>query len=146
MTISKPLTTPCIGKCSTVFGDSVCRGCQRFVHEVIDWNRYNDDQKHIIWQRLDEYLYIILPQFVRIYDPRKVFVAVERYQLPQRSQNLWRNIYNLIRFKEKYGVNIEECGFSLRDNFSLPVIEQQLHELSTAFYERDFVRAQTFSI
>ena len=25
--------TPCIGLCSTVFGDSVCRGCLRFVHE-----------------------------------------------------------------------------------------------------------------
>ncbi|MEC7008614.1 MAG: DUF1289 domain-containing protein, partial [Pseudomonadota bacterium] len=34
----KPIKTPCIGVCSTGIGDSVCRGCKRFSHEVIHWN------------------------------------------------------------------------------------------------------------
>lgn len=142
MTSSKPLTTPCIGMCSTVFGDSVCRGCMRFVHEVIDWNRYTEEQKKIIWRRLDEHLYIILPQFVRIYDPRKVLAASSRYQIPQPSHNLWRCVYNLIRFKDKRAVDFDECGFRLKQDCTLLDIDQQLYQLSAAFYERDFLRAQ----
>src|SRR5690606_34582642 len=45
--------TPCIGVCSTTFGDTVCRGCKRFLHEIVDWNRYSDAQKMLVWQRLD---------------------------------------------------------------------------------------------
>ncbi|WP_366536212.1 DUF1289 domain-containing protein, partial [Acinetobacter baumannii] len=29
--------TPCAGRCSTVFGDQVCRGCRRFNHEPRNW-------------------------------------------------------------------------------------------------------------
>ncbi|WP_317135104.1 DUF1289 domain-containing protein [Piscirickettsia litoralis] len=37
--------TPCVGLCSTVYGDDVCRGCKRFYHEIIDWNQYDINQK-----------------------------------------------------------------------------------------------------
>ena len=43
--MTKSLKTPCIGVCSTVFGDDVCRGCKRFQHEVIQWNSYSDPEK-----------------------------------------------------------------------------------------------------
>lgn len=44
--------TPCIGICSTTYGGDVCRGCKRFAHEVINWNRYDDQQKELVWARL----------------------------------------------------------------------------------------------
>ncbi|MCA4075779.1 DUF1289 domain-containing protein, partial [Pseudomonas kurunegalensis] len=34
---NKSIKTPCVGLCSTVYGDTVCRGCKRFHHEVINW-------------------------------------------------------------------------------------------------------------
>ena len=43
--LHSPVKTPCIGVCSTGIGDSVCRGCKRFSHEVIDWNSYSQEQK-----------------------------------------------------------------------------------------------------
>ena len=43
------IRTPCIGVCSTVFGDTVCRGCRRFSHEVVNWNAYTDEQKTIVY-------------------------------------------------------------------------------------------------
>jgi uncharacterized protein len=89
--------TPCVGLCSTVFGDSVCRGCMRFVHEVIDWNKYNAAQKQIIWQRLDEHLRVILPQFVKIYDPRKIVAHLQQQHIIYDDKNLWRGIYSLLR-------------------------------------------------
>ncbi|MCF8976542.1 DUF1289 domain-containing protein, partial [Pseudomonas edaphica] len=31
---NQAIKTPCVGLCSTVYGDLVCRGCKRFHHEV----------------------------------------------------------------------------------------------------------------
>ncbi|MCC5871471.1 MAG: DUF1289 domain-containing protein [Gammaproteobacteria bacterium] len=44
--------TPCAGRCSTTYGDLVCRGCKRFAHEIVAWNRYDDAAKDAVWQRL----------------------------------------------------------------------------------------------
>ncbi|MEM6999589.1 MAG: DUF1289 domain-containing protein [Pseudomonadota bacterium] len=44
--------TPCVGICSTTYGDLVCRGCKRFAHEIVSWNTYDDGQRDQIWQRL----------------------------------------------------------------------------------------------
>ncbi len=48
--------SPCIGICSTTYGDFVCRGCKRFAHEVTGWNRYTAAQREIIWERLSTLL------------------------------------------------------------------------------------------
>ena len=48
--------SPCIGVCSTTYGDFVCRGCKRFAHEVVGWNRFSDAQREIVWERLSELL------------------------------------------------------------------------------------------
>ena len=52
----KPIKTPCIGVCSTGIGDSVCRGCKRFSHEVINWNGYTQDEKRFVDKRLSGFL------------------------------------------------------------------------------------------
>ena len=44
--------TPCAGRCSTTYGDLVCRGCKRFAHEIVAWNRYDEVAKDAVWQRL----------------------------------------------------------------------------------------------
>ncbi len=143
MTATKSLTTtPCVGLCSTVFGDSVCRGCMRFVHEVIDWNRYNEEQKKLIWRRLDEHLGIILPQFVRIYDPLKVISLMQQHHIPYRADRIWRCVYDLIRTSEKRFFSLDDCGFRMKADYQLTDIHEQLYTLASAYYERDFLRAR----
>jgi predicted Fe-S protein YdhL (DUF1289 family) len=44
--------TPCIGICSTTYGDLVCRGCKRFAHEIVAWNGFDPDQRRLVWERL----------------------------------------------------------------------------------------------
>ena len=51
--MNRSVKTPCIGVCSTVFGDDVCRGCKRFQHEVIQWNSYSDSEKGSVLNRLE---------------------------------------------------------------------------------------------
>ena len=60
--------TPCIGICSTGIGDSVCRGCKRFAHEVIHWNSYTQDQQQLIINRIDHFMQQIVSNKIDIYD------------------------------------------------------------------------------
>ena len=48
-----PTGSPCIGVCSTTYGDLVCRGCYRFAHEISEWNGYSDAQRVRVQRRLD---------------------------------------------------------------------------------------------
>ena len=43
--MQKKTRTPCVGICSTTYGDEVCRGCKRFYFEVINWNKYDENEK-----------------------------------------------------------------------------------------------------
>ncbi|MCB1673419.1 MAG: DUF1289 domain-containing protein [Moraxellaceae bacterium] len=139
MPSSRP-KTPCIGLCSTVFGDSVCRGCMRFVHEVIDWNKYYPEQKQIVWQRLDDHLRVILPQFVKIYDPRKIVAHLQMQRIVYDDKNLWRGIYSLLRLHDKGFIVLEDLGFTVKENYQWTLIQQQLYQLASAHYQKDFAR------
>lgn len=44
--------SPCVGRCSTVLGDDVCRGCGRTFEEVCTWNTMSDEEKTLINLRL----------------------------------------------------------------------------------------------
>ncbi len=132
--------TPCVGLCSTVFGDTVCRGCMRFVHEVIDWNKYNPEQKQIIWQRLDEHLRVILPQFVKIYDPRKIVAHLQQQRIIYDEKNLWRGIYSLLRLHDKGFIVLEDVGFMVKEDYQWSLVQQQLYQLASAYYQKDFAR------
>lgn len=44
--------SPCVGLCSTTYGDDICRGCYRTRHEVVEWNRLTDEQKNLIVERI----------------------------------------------------------------------------------------------
>lgn len=132
--------TPCIGLCSTVFGDSVCRGCMRFVHEVIDWNKYYPEQKQIVWQRLDEHLRVILPQFIKIYDPRKIVAHLQLQRIVYDEKNLWRGIYSLLRLHDKGFIVLEDLGFTVKEDYQWALIQQQLYQLASAYYQKDFAR------
>ncbi|MBU0689000.1 MAG: DUF1289 domain-containing protein [Gammaproteobacteria bacterium] len=44
--------SPCIGHCSTVMGDEVCRGCSRTFDEVIRWVGMSDDERRDVNRRI----------------------------------------------------------------------------------------------
>lgn len=46
------MKSPCVGFCSTTFGDPVCRGCKRLIREVDEWNHLDSSEQRQIWQRL----------------------------------------------------------------------------------------------
>lgn len=140
--------TPCVGICSTTFGDTVCRGCRRYLHEVIDWNRYSDAEKRLIWQRLDSLLEQVLPGSFRIDDERLLRERLEHYRIPHRAEgNSWVLLYALLKSTARQMQDLGEFGISRLDNspLSLAALREKLngdlHQLASAYYEKDFLRA-----
>ena len=56
----KRSSTPCLGICSTTFGDEVCKGCKRFAHEIVGWTKYSQGEREIVNDRLEKFKIQIL--------------------------------------------------------------------------------------
>jgi hypothetical protein len=44
--------SPCVGHCTTVHGDDVCRSCLRTFEEVTRWVGMSDDERRAVNQRI----------------------------------------------------------------------------------------------
>ena len=84
------IRTPCIGICSTTYGGDVCRGCKRFAHEVIDWNRYSEEQKQLVWDRLTKLVIEVVTPRLAIHDIDLMSLTLRslgvRYHLDQAPE------------------------------------------------------------
>lgn len=79
--------TPCVGVCSTVYGDDICRGCKRTSDEVIDWNRFDDDGKTAVYERLNHQAEVIVAQFLMISDPDALRAALDDQSIRYRADH-----------------------------------------------------------
>ena len=144
--INHKVKTPCIGVCSTGIGDSVCRGCKRFAHEVIHWNAYSDGQKQIIEQRLMSFLAQIVAGKLLVVDEALLRWQLDEQQityLPGQSPYTWA--YQLIRAGASQIDDVSRYGLQLVSAFrETPLkqlrllIDEEFYQLSRAHYERYF--------
>lgn len=138
------IKTPCVGLCSTVYGDLVCRGCKRFHHEVIHWNGYDETAKRAVWLRLEQLLVQVMEAKLEVFDAGRL-----REQLLQRKirfveqQSVYCWAYQLIARGARVIVNLEAYGIVLLPEFrdwDLPqlrdAIDREFFILSEAHYER----------
>ncbi|MCK4080661.1 MULTISPECIES: DUF1289 domain-containing protein [Acinetobacter] len=140
-----PSLTPCAGRCSTVFGDQVCRGCRRFNHEVIQWNTYTVEERMAVWQRLDAQLDQILVPML----PMAQLAQVEEFVLSKRVRLLenasqGRKLYHALKICEKNKNLAEESGLGISTDQIKPLwqlFEQKVLALAKASYELAWLRA-----
>jgi uncharacterized protein len=147
----KPVGTPCIGVCSTTFGDTVCRGCKRFLHEVVDWNRYQDTEKRTVWRRLDQLLCLVVDNYFEVDDAallRQQMVYQNLRLQPELSPAGW--VPELLKAAGRrqldwatFGLQPRRQaeGLSARELYDL--ISAEFHALSAAHYERAHLRASS---
>lgn len=138
------IKTPCVGLCSTVYGDLVCRGCKRFHHEVISWNGYSEEQKHAVWRRLEVLLVQVMAAKLEVFDPVCLRGQLEQRQIryvANQSPYCWA--YQLIARGARAINQLEAYGVVLLPEFrgwSLPqlrdAIDREFFLLSEAHYER----------
>lgn len=141
--------TPCAGRCSTVFGDSVCRGCRRFNHEVIKWNTYTEEQHSAVWKRLDAQLDQILIPMLPLADLRHVegFVLSRRVRLRDDASK-GRKLYHALKICEKNKNFTEDSGLGITQKQVKPIwqeFERRVLALATASYDLAFLRADGIS-
>ena len=107
--------TPCAGRCSTVFGDSVCRGCRRFNHEVIKWNTYSLEQQSSVWHRLDVQLDQILVPMLPLanIEVAEKFVLSKRVRLRDDASK-GRKLYHALKICEKNKNFADESGLGIQ--------------------------------
>lgn len=144
-----PVKTPCIGVCSTGIGDTVCRGCKRFSHEVIAWNAYSQAERRAVLQRIDQLLEMIVARWLIVEDKEVLRHQLQMQQIgfdPARAPASW--VVELLKAGSsqidepgQYGLTLSQQaqGTSLRELRDL--IEKEFYELSCAHYERYFKHA-----
>ena len=137
--------SPCVGLCSTAFGDLVCRGCKRFVHEVNGWPGYDTQAREAIVSRLESYRVALLAHKIEIVDADLVAGELKRRQILFNSAlhpACW--VFELLRHTLANPPDPHSCGLKLKVPGSLPDIWQQMEgemfELSLASYERGFAQ------
>ncbi|OIJ38616.1 MULTISPECIES: DUF1289 domain-containing protein [Acinetobacter] len=141
--------TPCAGRCSTVFGDAVCRGCRRFNHEVIQWNTYTAEQHNAVWQRLDAQLDQILVPMLPLADMTHVekFVLSKRVRLRDDASK-GRKLYHALKLCEKNRHLTDESGLGIHYKQVRPIwdeFERRVLALAKASYDLAFLRADGMS-
>jgi len=142
------IQTPCIGICSTVYGDNVCRGCKRFSHEIINWNQYADEQKQLVWDRLIALQSKILDQKIKIIDIDKLknFSLQQNLRINFKSPpSSWA--FQVMAFNHE---NIKDpgiCGLMVLPEYQhlhikelSELITEEYYQLSLAHYDISYSR------
>ena len=133
--------TPCVGVCSTTYGDLVCRGCKRFAHEIVGWNGYQEPQRQLVWVRLEDLLAQSVRAHLRVAD-----VSLLRRAAADDVQDA------AVRSPEALAVEVlrarhdalDACGLVPRDADAadrrtlLAAIDREFYARSRAHYEASF--------
>jgi predicted Fe-S protein YdhL (DUF1289 family) len=140
--LNKPrqLDTPCVGICSTVYGDDICRGCKRSSPEIIEWNALDKIQKQRVFDRLGNLITETIKPFVTIHDP-----ALLRNQLNllgiryREDQSAYCDLYYLLRAGASQIESPNEFGFMVKADYQ----HKGLSELF-AKIENDYLAAAQY--
>lgn len=138
--------TPCVGICSTTYGDLVCRGCKRFAHEIVQWNGFTEHQRSAVSQRLAQLREGAVLSHLEIIDAESLRRRALELQLPEMT--LANLAYETLKWLS-VGANVDgesdlvTLGLRALSGNPKPVvvleaIEREFYERSVARYEHDF--------
>ena len=136
--------TPCIGICSTTFGDDVCKGCRRFSHEIISWPKYSDDERAIVNSRIEQFKIKVLQEKFSIVDPDVFHSKISEHSIKfNDSMEPITWLFDLLRASGKQELNLEDFGVQVLPQYAhypLPDLNQLMNtefsELSEAYFNR----------
>ena len=151
--MERKVKTPCVGVCSTVFGDQVCRGCKRFHHEVIEWNGYTDAQKETVWNRLESLKVLIMKSKIFIENQVLLQSKLDSLKISYYDKvdpYCW--VFDLIKQASQSINDLSEFGLKPLFEPDLELvelkrlIEEELFTLSDAHYQRYFALEDNYRV
>ena len=139
----KRSSTPCLGICSTTFGDEVCKGCKRFAHEIVSWTKYSQEEREIVNDRLEKFKIQILQHRFAITD-KNLFESMLEEKAINFNHSLdpltW--IFDLFRAAGSQTFDISNFGIKSLVQFNPKTIRDEINnellELSEAPHDRYF--------
>ena len=139
----KRSSTPCLGICSTTFGDEVCKGCKRFAHEIVSWTKYSQGEREIVNDRLEKFKIQILQHRFAVTD-KNLFESMLEEKAINFNHSLdpltW--IFDLFRAAGSQTFDISNFGIKSLVQFNPKTIRDEINkellELSEAHHERYF--------
>ena len=139
----KRSSTPCLGICSTTFGDEVCKGCKRFSHEIVNWTKYSLEEREIINDRLEKFKIKILQDRFKVFDS-----ALLANRLDEKAINFNHSldpitwIFDLFRAAGSQEFDLKNYGIESLNHFNPKTIKDEINDellkLSEAHHERYF--------
>ncbi len=139
----KRSSTPCLGICSTTFGDEVCKGCKRFSHEIVSWTKYSLEEREIVNERLEKFKVQILQHRFEIIDQDLFESKLEEKAINfNHSLDPLTWIFDLFRAAGSQSFDIESFGIKKLYQFDPKTIRDEINkellELSEAHHDRYF--------
>ena len=141
-------STPCIGICSTTFGDDVCKGCKRFSYEITNWGKFSTDERAVVNSRLEQFKITILEEKFIISDNNLFESKMNEFSINFNSSLdpiTW--VLDLLRASSHEDLDLSEFGIEILPKFSnlsllelRDLINQEMLQLSEAHYYKFFNR------
>ena len=141
-------STPCIGICSTTFGDDVCKGCKRFSYEITNWGKFSTDERAVVNSRLEQFKITILEEKFIISDSNLFESKMNEFSINFNSSLApitW--VFDLLRASSHADLDLSEFGIEILPKFSnlsllelRDLINQEMLQLSEAHYYKFFNR------
>ena len=139
--------TPCVGVCSTTYGDLVCRGCKRYAHEIVGWNGYSDDQRERVWDRLNSLLTDSVRAHLKVVDEPKLRAVATRLKV--LNADVLPAEVLAFRTLRARSIPLESLGLQPRDRALSPdgplsaldaarAVDAEFYVRSRAYYEASF--------
>ena len=142
-------STPCIGICSTTFGDDVCKGCKRFSHEITSWGKFSNEERAFVNRRLEQFKSTLLEEKFTIIDGNLFESKMNEFSINYNGSLepiTW--IFDLLRASVSKDLNLDDFGIEIKPEFSnlslveiRKLINDEMLQLSEAHYSKFFNRA-----
>ena len=142
-------STPCIGICSTTFGDDVCKGCKRFSYEITNWGKFSNEERAVVNSRLEQFKVNILEEKFTITDSNLFESKMNEFSINFNSSLeplTW--IFDLLRASSNNDLILSDFGIEILPKFSnlslvdlRDLINEEMLQLSEAHFYRFFDRA-----
>lgn len=129
------IDTPCIGICSSVYGDAVCRGCKRAAIEVIAWNSYTIAEKQDVYRRLQSQIQTVLLRYVNIIDETILQEQICKLNIRLHcAANSIDQAFHLLRLGANKIKDLNRYGLQIKPEFIHLSLSQLFNQIDEEIY------------
>lgn len=136
--------SPCIGICSTVYGDDVCRGCKRFNEEIIDWNRFQQAQKDKVYVRIDTLITKVMQDKVSVFAPDLLIQKLQRHAVHYRTDDTpYGHVFVLLREGAEKMREPRAYGFRVLPPYVKLSLPELIRQIDDEYYQLSLEHFET---